>query len=298
MNDHSKRNSQTESDIESLQWQGCYFGSRGAVALAEQYYSKFEKADTQTRFWACMSLASVYYSAASSAMAMFRHIKMLSKFNVYGMIKWVWVSYSLLNKAWTHAQTANFMMHEDKKLQVSSSDLDVLQSIARKYYRTLLWGKPHGYKAKVVLGMATHSITKALRMSDCTNISRCLLLIGRADLLYLQIEPRNEAKLRIAMFDTLLEAWHTAMDMTVTDMDLVTKRQMARVFRHIKEMCERLIPFHKEVMPQEYASYPSSAQEMMNQASHLLCQYLDTCESEDQKLKAGIALRLPPRVST
>ena len=98
-----------------------------------------------------MSLASVYYSAASSAMAMFRHIKMLSKFNVYGMIKWVWVSYSLLNKAWIHAQTANFMMHEDEKLQVSSSDLDVLQSIARKYYRTLLWDKPHGYKAKVVL---------------------------------------------------------------------------------------------------------------------------------------------------
>jgi hypothetical protein len=50
MNDQSERISQTESHIGSLQWHGCYFGSRGAVALAEQYYSKFEKADTQTRF--------------------------------------------------------------------------------------------------------------------------------------------------------------------------------------------------------------------------------------------------------
>ncbi len=295
MNDQSnlERDPQAEAHIRSLQWHNYYFGPRGAVALAERYYSKFGEADPQTRLWARMSLTSDYYYADGSAMAMFTYIKTRSKFNVYGMIKWVWVSYSLLKKAWVHAQTANFIMYQDKDLKVSSSDLDMIQSVARKYYRTLLWDKPHGYTAKVVLGLATHSIEEALKMPDCTDMSKCLLLIGRVDLLWLQVESHNQGKLRIAMFDTLLEVWDIAMKIALNENDQQTKRQLSQVFRQIKDMSKKLIPFHKEVILPQHGLYPSSAKEMMDQANQLLIQYLGMSASLDQGLKAGMKLCLP-----
>lgn len=293
-----ERDAQEEAHIGSLQWHGCYFGPRGAIALGEQYYFRFFEAPPQLRLWAYMSLASLYYSAAGSAGALFRNLWKQHKFRIFEVIKWARASYALLKKSWHYAQKANSLTANVEDLQLSCSDYDVLQSIARKYYRTLWWNKPHGYTAKVVLGFATHSIQQALRSTDCTDISRCLLLIGHADLMYLQIEPQNQGKLRIAIFDTLLEAWDIAMNIAVTEMTLDTKRQLARVFRHIKEMCGRLIPFHKEVMPEKYTLYPSSAEEMLKHANLLMLQYLGMSASEDQALKAGVELRLPPSPSS
>lgn len=302
MDTNPERDPVKEELLCKLQWGGHYWGPLGAIAQAEQYYSQFSNEGPQTRLWAHMSLASVYYSAASSAATIARHIKMQSRFNVcgivrdvYGMIKWAWTSYSLLKKAWQLAQTANFLVYRVEGLQVSSSDYDVMQSIARKYYRTLWWDKPHGYKAKVVLGLATHSIETALKMSDCTDISRCLLLTGRTDLLWLQIEPHNQGRLRIAIFDILLEVWDISMKIALTQDDQQTKRQLSRVFRHIKEMSERLIPFHKEVMLPQHQLYPSSAAEMHVQANQLLLQYLGLGASLDQVLKADLTLPLPPQ---
>ena len=300
MDTNPKRDPVKEELLCKLQWGGHYWGPLGAIAQAEQYYSQFSNEEPQARLWAHMSLASVYYSAASSAATIARHIKMQSRFNVcaivwnaYGMIKWAWTSYSLLKKAWQLAQAANFLVYRVEGLQASSSDYDVMQSIARKYYRTLWWDKPHGYKAKVVLGLAIHSIETALKMSDCTDISRCLLLTGHTDLLWLQIEPHNQGKLRIAVFDILLEVWDIAMKIALTETDQQTKRQLSRVFRHIKEMSERLIPFQKEVMLPQHQLYPSSAAEMKRQANQLLLQYLGMSASLDQVLKADLTLPLP-----
>jgi hypothetical protein len=280
-----------EGYIGSLQWNKCYFGPKGAIAIGERYFGQFLTQNQQTRLWAILSIASLYYSAATSSWGTFKQIKAANKFNLVGMIQCVLATYSLLKKAWRCAQAANHIIHNSNvgSLNISSQDYDVMQTIARAYYRILIWNKPHGFRAKVVLGFAAHSISVGLKKDDCTDISRCLLLIGHTDLMYLQIEAQNQGRLRIAIFDTLLEVWDITTKITVEADDLQTIRQLSRVFRHITEMCGRLPHFLKELMPPEYQSYPSSADELGQQANALMLKYLEMGESADQRLKARMS---------
>lgn len=288
------RNPNTERRLGTLQWHGSYWGPQGAIAQAEQYYSQFSNGGPQVRLWLLISLASVYYSAASSAATIAKHIKVQNRFNIWGMIKWNWKAYCLLKKAWQNAQQANFIIHRVKDLIITSSDHDVVQSIARKFYRTLLFVKPTEYRAQLILDIAEYSIAQALKLTDCTGTSRCFLLIGRADMMYLQIGPYSEGRVRLAIFDTLLEVWHIAMkEVALSGTDQQTNRQLSRLFRQIKEMCARLPHFHKEIMPSKYDSYPSSVEEMSKQANQLMLEYLRLGESPDQDLKADLELRLP-----
>lgn len=290
-----------ESYIDTLQWRAKFFGPKGAIKVGEKYFSKFLfNQDTQTQLWATLSMASLYYSASAFSWNRMRAIKGTSKFNLFnliGMIQPAITAYCLLMKAWQYVQRAKCIIHsaDAGTLHVSADNYDVIQSVARAYYRTLWWDKPHGYTAKVVLGLATHSIAVALKMPDCTDISKCLLLIGRADLLSLQIEPHNRGKYQIAIFDILLEAWDVAMRLDAGETDTQMRRQLARVFRHIKDMTAGLIPFHKERMSDEHAGYPSSAEDLHKQADQLLSKYLGLAESPDQTLKAGVTLRLPAK---
>jgi hypothetical protein len=266
-----------ESYIGTLQWRTKFFGPKGAVKVGKKYFSKFLfNQDTQTRLWATLSMASLYYSASAFSWKTMREIKAVSKFNLIGMIQSAITAYCLLMKAWQYVQKAKCIIHsaDAGTLHVSADNYDVIQSIARAYYRTLVWNKPHGFTAKIVLGLVESSIQLGLASPDCTNITKCFLHIGRVDLMFLQIEPSNEGKMHIAIFDSLLEVWSFAKEAAKEKPDLQMFRQLSRVYRHIMEQSKRLIRYKKELMIKDHQGFPSSASNMYDQASVLLDEYL------------------------
>ncbi|MCF7865601.1 MAG: hypothetical protein K9M11_03795 [Candidatus Pacebacteria bacterium] len=161
-----------------------------------------------------------------------------------------------------------------------------MQSVARKWYWVRVLQLAPRNELDQLLELIQSSILNGLVSDDCSNISRCLLNIGYADLI--SLKPGNPARKRINTIDTLASVWDSAQKVICANPDQDMKKQLARVFGHLTKMSKKLLPYAKELTPPEQSSCPTTIETFYSESKRLHRKYLEEGKSADQMIKASV----------
>lgn len=274
-----KRNFQRERAIGNLQWHSKYWGSDGAVALAEEYYLEFIDEDPQTRFWMHMSLADVYYSAGSWARARI-------KINPFMALIWAWRACVCLRKAHREVEEARLLKSHIGSIGITVFDFNAMQTIYREYFN-ILWPKSL-FRKQILLAFqhADWAIDKGLAMWETPHITICLLRIGMAEVamrkVFLIHRPVIDDPVLLGAYATLINVWSMATDITERSVDIQQNPQLSRIFRNVGALATQLAPYvnvsKSEISPETLA----------NTCFTLAKKYAETSDDQKSKLDAVI----------
>ncbi|MCF7865600.1 MAG: hypothetical protein K9M11_03790 [Candidatus Pacebacteria bacterium] len=96
-----ERDLSIEELLKKLEWDGKYWGPKGALKLGQDYFEALSDncRDVKVMFLIQMSLASLFYSASGSAKGQLFKILRLKSWKFWEAPLWVWRSYKLLERA-------------------------------------------------------------------------------------------------------------------------------------------------------------------------------------------------------
>lgn len=283
-----ERNLATEEFIGKLEWDGKYWGPKGALKIGQDYFQALldNSSDVKVMFFIQMSFASLFYSASGSAKGQLFKILKLKSWKFWKAPIWAWRSYKLLERAWSQIYFASEASLGSGRVKPSATDFDVMQSVARKWYWVRWLQRAPKDELDKLLELIQNSILNGLVSDDCSNISRCLLNIGYVDLI--SLKPGNPARKRINTIDTLASVWDSAQKVIRSSPDQDMKKQLARVYKHLAKMSKKLLPYAKELTPPEQSGCPTTIETFYSESKRLHQKYRTEGNSADQEIKASV----------
>jgi hypothetical protein len=247
-----------------LQWGGKFWGYSGAIRLGNELFgTKIYSQDKREKMEAIMTLASLYYSAASTAGTKSKEQ------SGYKKVFWLTRSFTSLLQAWRYVERA-IDLDKLNGYHLGTTDLDVIQTIARQCAKRCPSFLPS--MCDTFKDCAYKAIRKALKNKQCNGLSRALLLCGDTDLLLLD-------KQYALAEDSMSNAYKIALRVHYSNPNTQDKRQLSRIFRHTLEHATTLL--HVRIK-----SSGSSIEIIRQNSEKFATLYAQESQDQQVKLKA------------